>query len=343
MKFSQIIARLPGWAVVAIAFAVAGTVAFLDYVTGSEVTVLLFYAAPIALAAWRLPWGWALGFAFVCAAFWAVANRDAGLYQTTGGFVWGAFTRWFYFVVVAGATHVLKVRQESDRERIASFERTRELEADIVHMSELEKQRIGQELHDGLCQFLAGTALAAHGVARKLESKGMPEAANVREIQGLIENAAGQAREIAHGVFPVQMGPEGLPAALDELVAATGRSLRSVKFRFSPHGKMFPLDPPVAMHFYRIAQEAISNAVRHARAQNVTVELEADFPGITLSVIDDGNGFDAKAREGDGIGLRSMTYRADLIGGRLEIKSRIPRGLQVSCIVPTIAPVRSEK
>jgi signal transduction histidine kinase len=305
-----------------------------DYLTGSELSFFVFYAAPTAMFAWKFGRRWGTAFAVFCAVVWFAANLSDGLYQTIIGYAVAAFTRVFYLIAVVLASASLKVRRELDRERIATFERTRELEREIVRISESEQQRIGRDLHDGVCQFLAGTAIAAHSLSRKLEAKSSPEASAAREIERLIHDAGRQARSLARAIFPIQMSSEGLAAALDELADFANRTAEGVEVEFVEHGSPAVPNPEYGMHLYRIAQEALSNALRHSKAKRITITLEECDGGLSLSIADDGTGLNAKPGRTDGMGLKTMAYRANAIGGRLEFATAKPHGTLLTCIVP---------
>ncbi|MEO6788091.1 MAG: sensor histidine kinase [Chthoniobacteraceae bacterium] len=337
MNFADALHRQPKWAVVLEALVLVAAIGVADFATGSEVTLLVFYAAPIAIVAWKLDRGWGISFAVLSAIVWWAANLTSHHYGTNAGYALAVFTRSFYFVLVALVIAAVKARQELDRERIAAFERTRELEREIVRASETEQQRIGRDLHDGVCQFLAGTAIAAHTLARKLETRGAPESAAAREIERLIRDAGVQARSMARGIFPVQMGPEGLAAALDELAVFTNRTADGVKVQFLQQGSFSLSDPESRMHLYRIAQEALSNALRHSKAKNITMSLASYGDGLILTIADDGIGIGRKAEESGGLGMKTMTYRAHAIGGELELAAGRPKGPVLTCIVPDIA------
>ncbi len=214
----------------------------------------------------------------------------------------------------------------------------RSLESRILEVSEREQRRIGQDLHDGLCQQLTGIAHLC-GVAHRQIRKVAPEHSEVagRAVE-LVQETIVQAHQLARGLFPVGIEAGGLAAALDELVASL-RKVFPVPMRFDCDGTVLVHDNATATHLYRIAQEALSNALKHARAREVVLSLCATPQGVQLSVADDGSGF---APFGDGarsssLGLETMRFRARSIRGLLNISSRRQGGTLVSVAVPWTA------
>ncbi|MEO6750353.1 MAG: ATP-binding protein [Chthoniobacteraceae bacterium] len=337
MKAVEKFLRQAGWLVIVETFILMLAIGFVDFVTGWELSVFILYAVPIAIITWKEERTLGVIFAAVSTVIWWFANLTNHPYTTYWGYLIATFTRFFYLAVVAIGTAALKARQELDRERIAGFEHTRELEEEIVRASEEVQQRIGRDLHDGLCQFLAGTALVAHSLAEKLEAQRAPESENARKLQGLIGDAARQAREIAHGAFTVPTGPEGLPTALDELASTSAKLFEGIAVRFLNRGDFSNLAIESANHLYRIAQEALSNAIRHGKARNVTIELYGDEEGLVLTVSSDGKAFDGNASSSSGMGLKSMHYRAHALGGMLAIAEGQDGGSEVTCIVTNLA------
>jgi len=337
MKFVAILLRQPKWAVILFALILTSVIGWADFLTGWDLNLSILYAVPVATVVLKTNRAWGLVFAILGTMAWWVANYTAHTYTTSYGYPLAAFTKLFYLIAVAAGAAAVKERRELDKELIAAFERTRELEREIVRASESEQRRIGCDLHDGLCQFLAGVGIGAHSLAVKLETKGVPESAAAREIESLIRDAAEQARSVAYGIFPVQMDSMGLSAALSELAALTSGTTQGVAVRFESSGPCAVRNPESGMHLYRIAQEALSNALRHGKARNVTIELSSDGVGLFLSVSDDGIGFAGPEAESEGMGTRTMTYRARILGGTLDIAPQMPRGTKVSCNIPDIA------
>ena len=239
--------------------------------------------------------------------------------------------------MVAVASGLMKSKQEVDRARIDALERTRELEQEIVRVSEREQRRIGQDLHDGLCQHLAAIGFAAKSLADDLEKCERPETTAAQEIEALLKEAVIEARDLARGMFPVQMDAAGLSAALEGLAATTSR-LTATKVVFTEIGEPHISDAATAMHLYRIAQESVANALKHGSARRVSITLEGVGDILRLRIDDDGQGFFGNPSTVGGMGMRTMAYRARLIGATLEIQERDGPGTCVWCEIRPQAP-----
>ncbi|MGB8169678.1 MAG: PAS domain-containing sensor histidine kinase [Chthoniobacteraceae bacterium] len=207
----------------------------------------------------------------------------------------------------------------------------RQLEGEILEISERERAQVGQELHDGLCQHLSGVALLARTLSNALVNARRPEAGQAQELEQLILSAVEQIRVVARGLRPVELDEGGLVAALSDLAEQANTRLRC-ELRTTGHPRVN--DNEIATNLYRIANEALANAVRYSFATRVVIRLRQSADHLTLAIEDDGIGI-LPAREGpDGMGLRIMRYRANSIGARFNISPRVPRGTIVSCSVP---------
>ncbi len=207
------------------------------------------------------------------------------------------------------------------------------LEREIQQISEQEKQRIGQDLHDGLGQYLTGIACMVKALGEKLSAKNLPEAADARKITTMVNETIRQARDLARGLCPVELETNGLQAALQEL-AATVENVFRVKCPFQSPTSVSVYDNAAAIHLYRIAQEAISNAIKHGHATEVEVALSAQNGQIVLTVRDNGDGLPAEFDKSSGLGLRVMNHRAGILGATVSVESMPGRGTAVTCAVP---------
>ncbi|HEV2330327.1 MAG TPA: PAS domain S-box protein [Verrucomicrobiae bacterium] len=221
---------------------------------------------------------------------------------------------------IIGASKV--ARDITDRKR---------LEREIIEISNREQQRIGQDLHDGLCQELAGIELMCQVLEQKLAAKSKAEARRVGEIGEHIRQAIGHTRKLARGLFPVELETNGFVSALRELTDHAGK-LFNVECRFECDASVAVRDNVAATHLYRIVQEAINNAVRHGKARRIVVSLRPAGEKVALMVVDNGIGFSNQARKGSGMGLHTMKYRAGVVGATLQIQSGNGKGAAVSCI-----------
>jgi hypothetical protein len=217
------------------------------------------------------------------------------------------------------------------------LERTQHLEDEIHHASEHEQQRIGRELHDGLCQTLAGIAALSATLSSRLSRSFQSEAsAAADEITMLLNEAVGETRDLAHGLGPLGPQETDLPDVLEHL-ASSARHRFHVSCSLECGGSFPKLGREVVCHLLRIAQEALNNAVVHGRVERIEISLSgADGQGL-LSVRDDGVGIPDTALQRGGIGLNTMAYRARLIGGSLEIQRHSPHGTAVTCLFPLAA------
>lgn len=206
----------------------------------------------------------------------------------------------------------------------------KELENQIIEISEREQSRIGQDLHDGLCQHLAGIEFRLLDLKQKLERRAKKQAAETTELARLLREGIEQTRTLARGLSPVMLEPAGLMNALQELALSTDRTFR-ISCSLSCPAPVLIQDNAVATHLYRIAQEAVHNAIRHGKAKFIVISLLTANDRIILAVKDDGVGFRQQARQHQGMGLRVMQYRAGVVGGSLVVQREPEGGTSVIC------------
>ena len=211
----------------------------------------------------------------------------------------------------------------------------RRLEKEILYISEEERRNLGQDLHDGLGQMLTGISLISQNLARRLKLEGIPAAEEVDEISNLIKEADEYAKALAHGLVHVNFEEEGLQAALTQL-SIQAKKFFNVECIFINECDNIIYNNMQSMHLYRIAQEAISNAVKHGKANNIEVKISNSNGRIRLSVTDDGIGF-AKTnteKKKKGMGIHIMKYRASMLSGHLEIKESDGNSTSIVCSIP---------
>ena len=313
-------------------------IGWLDYITGWEWSLFVLYAGPILLAVWWDQRATAFGLAVFSAGIWWAANQNENPYETVIGYNLAMFSRLVYFTLAAAGGSAIRSKQAADATRIQMLEERRRLEQDFVAVSEHEQQRIGQDLHDGLCQHLAAIGCAARVLADELAAKGSAEAQDASFIEEAIKEAVLEARGLARGIFPVHVDRNGLSSALAELAASTTR-LTGVRVHFIELMEVHVSDAEVAMHLYRIAQEAVANAVKHSGTAEVTVSVVVSGTQLELRIEDGGCGIPKVSRgESEGMGLRTMNYRAQVLGAKLSIEPRAEGGTVVRCLLK----VRSE-
>jgi len=336
VTFSRMVSRAPN--------KIAGTlgglgllilVGYADYSTGYKVTLLVFYLLPIIYVLRAAGQGYAFVMAVLAALVWLAADVAAGEHYTdylTPVWNTGICLAVFLLVIVLLSTRdhlqrLVEQRTESLRQEI--LERAR-LEKELLAIAESEQRRIGHDLHDSLGQHLTATAMAGKILAKRIANKVPVDPAAADHVVTLVEQAIELTRNLARTLHPIELEADGLAEALQNLAVNLSRAF-NVSCQFQHSGRMGLRDPAAGSHLYRIAQEAASNAIRHGRARNVTVSLEASREKLLLTITDDGTGMSADARHQNGMGLRIMDYRAKLIGAIFEIKNLPGGGARAVC------------
>jgi len=198
-----------------------------------------------------------------------------------------------------------------------------------------ERQRLGAELHDGVAQELAGIAMLAAGIEREMQRGRKMPVARFTELRRLLEQAQEHCRMLSHNRMESAITGRALGRELRAL-AARETAVAGIECRYI--GPLRPRRVPpdrISHNLYRVAQEAVGNAVRHSGATQITLQLELDAGVATLSVRDDGAGLGRALRKvDDGIGIRTMRYRVHALGGTLAIHDVRPSGLEVLARVP---------
>jgi signal transduction histidine kinase len=309
-------------------------VGYADYVTAYDRPMLLFYLLPISVAAWFGGFGFSLAIAIASVGAWRLSDVAAG--NPFEGW-WNLVMAFAAFVVFAGVLSKLSTLvHELDRrvdERTAELKREmaerQRLDREIAQVADRERRRLGHDLHDKLGQHLIGTALAAQAIKEKLYKRSAPEAADVGNLARHLDEGVDLTRKLARGFYSPELDAEGLPEALRYLAdSITERS--QVKCVFHGENSIQIQDSTIANQLYRIAQEAVTNSVKHAAANNIEVRLAMDDNEVCLAIVDDGIGFPDR-RESNGIGLRLMHHGAELIGAKFNIRRNGEKGTIVTC------------
>ncbi|HTA29742.1 MAG TPA: response regulator [Candidatus Cybelea sp.] len=209
----------------------------------------------------------------------------------------------------------------------------RALEHEIQEISEREQRRLGQDLHDGLGQSMTGIAFLAKVLQQKLQAKDLEEAEAAGSIASLINEALAQTRRLSRGLCPVELDANDIEAALGQL-AENLRTLFSVSCELRCEPEIKISDNAVAVHLYRIAQEAATNAIKHGRAKNIGLSLKSTNSRLILKVTDDGSGLPPGTQKGKGMGLRVMHHRARMIGATISLRPAKESGVTVVCSLP---------
>jgi len=208
----------------------------------------------------------------------------------------------------------------------------RRLERTTLQITIEERERVGNELHDGLGQQLTAIELMSHALERELRSVAPSQAKSAGKITKYIQRAITLTRQLAHGLAPIGEGADGLMVALGDLANMTAAAGVTCEFHCDSRVKI--ADSAVSGHLHRIAQEAITNALKHGKAQTIQLRLEDCGTHIELSIEDDGCGMPKKAPAKKGMGLQLIQHRARLIGGHVSIHSSRGQGVRIVCTLP---------
>jgi len=324
-----------------LAIAIVLIVGVCDYLTGYEISFTIFYLLAIALAVWFVGRAFAVLTAVLSVIAWVVGDFAAGAkFENRFVLFWNAAIALAFYLLTIALLSIVKASQASLEARVR--QRTAELtgemagrerlEKEILAVSERERRLIGHDLHDSLCQHLTGTALAGQVLGEKLAVKSLPEANDAYRVVELTEQGITLARNLARGLSPFQLEVDGLQGSLETLATATSDQF-GIACRFVCSTPPEVADIATATHLYRIAQEAISNAVRHGKAKHVTITLAMEGDDCVLRIEDDGTGLPEPLPANPGMGLRIMQHRAAMIGGSFRI-ARGAKGAVAACTFP---------
>jgi PAS domain S-box-containing protein len=215
-----------------------------------------------------------------------------------------------------------------------TMQQRQQLEKELLGISEREKRRIGEDLHDMVCQELTATALLLKSGARKVARESRIAAETLEESAQIVNRNAGVTRDLARGLQPADLKVTGLRLALKTLTEQACEN-SGIQCHFKATRNTPVTDDMIALHLYRVAQEALNNAVKHSGAKNILISLDHDRQAkhVCVSVQDDGRGFSPRPR-GKGLGVHIMRYRANALGGELKIEKRVHGGTDVTCKIP---------
>ena len=323
----------------------------IDYVTGPQISVSIFYLIPIAFSAWFVGTACAVGTAVASAVVWLLADLATNHSYTNAAFpYWNSLVRLGFFCIVVYLLTALKRLQEgleaTVAERTAAFnvevlERSR-IEQAVLEIGRQEQQRIAHDLHDDLGQRLTCLALKAKMLAQDLASARLPQSAVAEEITRLLNDGTHHVRRLARGLDPVDVEANGLTAALERLTKET-ENLCHVRCGFTSNLSQSRLNRAASLNLYRITQEALNNAIRHGKARSLNVELVVDKIDVCLRISDDGIGYHPEEKRGEEMGLRIMRYRAGVLGGALTVTSGLQDGTIIECKVPLSPHIVSDE
>lgn len=219
-------------------------------------------------------------------------------------------------------------------------ERTR-LEEEVLAVTDREQQRIAHELHDSLGQLHTVLEIHCFLLLKNLASEDLTASReqlqeSARQMSRALRECVTATRSLAHGLVPVKLNADGLSGALRQL-AHRASVPGKVECRFTRRAPVTLLNAQTASHLYRIAQEAVNNALKHARMRRIHITLTRDSGSLRLQIKDDGRGLPTRRKSKSGMGLDIMCHRAHVIGASLEIDSKPGQGVSVTCILPLIA------
>ena len=310
-----------------------------DYFSGYQIYLSVFYLLAISLALWNVGAVFAIFISVLSIISWLVGDWVAGVvYPSKFVVVWNALiTFGSYFVVIWVLSRLKSSHQLLEiriRDRTAALQREigarQRLEKDVADAIERERSRLGHELHDSLSQHLVATSLSLQVLSSKLSQDSLPQATEADKAVHLVEDAIGLTHQLAKGLFPLELKGEGLDGALLELCRCAADMHRiTCEFRNESHIKS--INSSTATHLYRIAQEAVTNAIKHGHVSHVVVDLLAKDGNLVLTVSDDGIGFAEGLPAGDGLGLKIMASRAGMIGAAFSVINNSMGGATVKC------------
>ena len=317
-------------------------IGYCDYLAGTDTTFSAIYLFPIGTAAWFLKRPIAYALAILSSILWLTGDVAAGAhYSSIVVPLWNLAARFAIFVFTTQlVSESRKLHDDLESRAVeraakltAEIEMRERLQRELLQISEREQERVGHDIHDSLCQHLTGTALAGQFLAESLESQESTEAGNAFRVVELIEEGISLARNLARGLNAVELSNNGLTEALSNFATSTS-DLFNISCRLECPQPFLIDDMHTAVHLYRIAQEAVGNAIKHGEAKNVVVQLENLQSGKLLRVVDDGIGLPPMHINGKGMGLRIMSYRSELIGAKLDVRARSANGTVVTCLLP---------
>src|SRR5579862_8724047 len=327
---------------------VLALIGLIDYLTGFELLFSVFYLLLDGLAAWFVGRGFGLLMSVLSVIVWIGGDVAAGAhYSNLVVPVWNAVILMvFYFIVVWLLTHLRSLHKDLEArvtERTQALTREmaerQRLEEEILQVSEREQRRIGHDLHDNLCQHLTATALAGQVLGERLAAKNLPEARDAGHVVALVEDGIDLARNLARGLYPVEMEAEGLMAAFQLLANSITKGAK-ILCVFECDKPVLVHNDAVATHLYRITQEAVRNAIRHGKPTRIGINLSEKNDVLKLTVEDDGVGVPEDVQASDGLGIRIMAHRAAMIGASFAIELAPTGGTIVTCSVARPHPAR---
>src|ERR1043165_4260898 len=310
-------------------------IGYIDFETGYERSLSLFYLVPISVGTWFVGLIFGLAIATLSVVVWVVSDLAAGIPAVR---IWNAgmaMASYFAFgIVLHKLCTLLRELDQRVRDRTIALQREmaerERLDQEIAEIADRERRRLGQSLHDSVGQHLTGTALAAQVLREKLAGRSANEVADAAKVVQYLEEGIELTRNLARGFFSPELEADGLNVALQGLAENVSERFGvTCTFKGNEAGPL--RDSTTATQLYHIAQEATTNAVKHAQPTRIEIELAKKGQRLTLAVSDDGKGFPDKLPEPPGLGLRLMAHGAALIGGKFSVQRNRNGGTLVTC------------
>jgi signal transduction histidine kinase len=320
----------------------AAVLGAIDFISGIWVSLQFFYLVPIVLAVAWLGWRTGCLIALFCGAVRFAGDVAGGIFRHVepGAIWWNRLIDLCVCFILIGIFHTLIALQRQLERRVeertaalrAAAHAHRLLEQELLTVAATERNSFGQELHDDICQHLVGTALAAKVLASRLADHDAPAATEAQAIVALLETGADKARKLARGLLIADIPPDGLGEKIAQL--ATEACGSGIACRFHEQGDTTLNNTDATGQLFRIAQEAVRNALRHAAPRQIEIFLTGHPDAVSLTVTDDGRGLPPPDQRGAGMGLRIMSHRAAYAGGTFSAGPDLLGGTRIYCHLP---------
>ena len=310
-------------------------IGYIDFRTGYERSLSLFYLAPISLGTWFVGLAFGLIIASLSVVVWVVSDMAAGVPSVLLWNAGMALASYFAFTIVLFKLRTLLLELDQRvQDRTSALQREmaerERLDQEINEVADRERRRLGQSLHDSVGQHLTGTALAAQVLREKLAGRSAAEVPDADKVVRYLEEGIDLTRNLARGFFSPELEADGLGVALQGLAENVSERF-GVSCNFRGDDAVRVRDSTTATQLYHIALEATTNAAKHADANKIDIDLEQKGRWLTLAVSDDGDGFPDKLPAPPGLGLRLMAHGAALIGGKFSVQRNRNGGTVVIC------------
>jgi len=315
-------------------------VGLVDLVTGTEISMSIFYLLPVGLVTWFGSYAAGLCVAVAAGVTWLGLDLFSGITFSNRGIpYWNGAVRLGFFLVTCVLLHKIRILtgnldalvEERTAQLQAEIARREALEREAVEMSRREQERIANELHDQFGGCLGGLAFRLKSLAEKLERAGRPEAGDARDFVVTVNELMKQVRAFARLLSP--MDGTSFAQALSQLGLEMERVF-GTRCLVDIAADIPILTDHQTEHLYRITQEAVRNAIQHAAAKQVDISLAQQDGQLLLTIQNDGKPWNVPAEPAQGLGLRIMRHRCGILGGTLHIQPQVPTGTCLTCKVP---------